>query len=273
MRDNLKDFVNANREAFDQREPSADLWNKIRPQVVPTVQERKIKPLWKWAGIAAAALLVGTVTFIAFDQHNGTAVEKRLAKVHPVAVEKEGSETKAIDVEMPVVATETQKILVPIKAIAGVKSKGKQSLRENVLEADHHEIGGGMDYVLMLQDSSSASTRLSAVLALKEGGRLDRNSVGALEKTAVSDQSSNVRMAAIETILNELSPEERQQKVQDFFVEQNDPTLQMELMQMMAQQDDPTMKATTKDKLNEIVEDPFTLKFVKEQAYAVLLNQ
>ncbi len=80
-------------------------------------------------------------------------------------------------------------------------------------------------------------------------------------------------MAAIETILNGLSPEERQQKVQDFFVEQNDPTLQMELMQMMAQQADPTMKATTKEKLNEIVEDPFTLKFVKEQAYAVLLNQ
>ncbi len=56
-------------------------------------------------------------------------------------------------------------------------------------------------------------------------------------------------------------------------MEQNDPTLQMELMQMMAQQADPTMKATTKEKLNEIVEDPFTLKFVKEQAYAVLLNQ
>lgn len=273
MRDNLKDFVNANREAFDQREPSADLWNKIRPQVVPPVQERKIKPLWKWASIAAAALLVGTATFIAFDQHNGTEVEKRIAEVHPVTVEKKDSETNAIDRKIPSVATEVQKTLVPIKAIAGIKSKGKQSRRENVLETDHHEIGGGIDYVQMLQDSSSASTRLSAVLALKEGGTLDRNSMGALEKTAVSDQNSNVRMAAIETILNGLSPEVRQQKVQDFFVEQNDPTLQMELMQMMAQQDDPRMKATTKDKLNEIVEDPFTLKFVKEQAYAVLLNQ
>ncbi|WP_312350847.1 hypothetical protein, partial [Sphingobacterium multivorum] len=76
MRDNLKDFVNANREAFDQREPSADLWNKIRPQVVPTVQERKIKPLWKWASIAAAALLVGTATFIAFNQQREIEVEK-----------------------------------------------------------------------------------------------------------------------------------------------------------------------------------------------------
>ena len=44
MRDNLKDFVNANRDAFDHKEPPADLWNKIKPQVVPQVKERKIKP-------------------------------------------------------------------------------------------------------------------------------------------------------------------------------------------------------------------------------------
>ncbi|HAL52130.1 hypothetical protein [Sphingobacterium multivorum] len=274
MRDNLKDFVNANREAFDQREPSADLWNKIRPQVVPTVQERKIKPLWKWASIAAAALLVWTATFIAFDQHHELAVEKPVVAVHPVTVQKSTGDTN-VDHHAGLmdIVSDSQKNSARVNAIAGVEGKGKQLAKVSVSEAAHHEKEGRMDYVQMLQDSSSASTRLSAVLAMKDGGKLDRNSVGALEKTAVSDQSSNVRMAAIETILSGLSPEERQQKVQDFFVEQNDPTLQMELMQMMAQQEDPTMKATTKEKLNEIVEDPFTLKFVKEQAYAVLLNQ
>ncbi|MNX91627.1 hypothetical protein D3C86_1237180 [compost metagenome] len=80
-------------------------------------------------------------------------------------------------------------------------------------------------------------------------------------------------MAAIETLLDGMTPEVRQQKVQDFFVAQNDPTLQVELMQMIAQRDEPEIKNSTKDKLNAIVEDPFTLKFVKEQAYAVLLHQ
>ncbi|WP_257092238.1 hypothetical protein [Sphingobacterium sp. E70] len=42
---------------------------------------------------------------------------------------------------------------------------------------------------------------------------------------------------------------------------------------MIAQRDEPEIKNSTKDKLNAIVEDPFTLKFVKEQAYAVLLHQ
>ncbi len=273
MRDNLKDFVNANREAFDQREPSADLWNKIRPQVVPTVQERKIKPYWKWASIAAAALLVGTATFIAFNQQREIEVEKPVAAVHPITVPEKEDNAKAVDAEVMGIHTGSQEASAPVKAIAGIESKRKQLAKVSVSEAAHREKEEKMDYVQMLQDSSSASTRLSAVLAMKDGGSLDGNSRGALEKTAVSDQSSNVRMAAIETILNGLSPEERQQKVQDFFVEQNDPTLQMELMQMMAQQADPTMKATTKEKLNEIVEDPFTLKFVKEQAYAVLLNQ
>ncbi|WP_343567704.1 hypothetical protein [Sphingobacterium sp.] len=273
MRDNLKDFVNANREAFDQREPSADLWNKIRPQVVPPVQERKIKPLWKWASIAAAALLVGTATFIVFNQQRDIEVEKPVAAVHPITVPEKENNAKAVDAEVMRIHTGSQEASAPVKAIAGIESKGKQLAKVSVSETAHREMEEKMDYVQMLQDSSSASTRLSAVLAMKDGGKLDRNSVGALEKTAVSDQSSNVRMAAIETILGGLSPEERQQKVQDFFVEQNDPILQMELMQMMAQQEDPTMKATTKEKLNEIVEDPFTLKFVKEQAYAVLLNQ
>jgi hypothetical protein len=273
MRDNLKDFVNANREAFDQREPSADLWNKIRPQVVPTVQERKIKPLWKWASIAAAALVVGTATFIAFNQQHELVVEKPVAAAHPVTVQKSGGDTNADHTGVMDIVSDSQKNSAHVNVIAGIEGKGKQLAKISVFESAHREMEEKVDYVQMLQDSSSASTRLSAVLAMKDGGSLDRNSMGALEKTAVSDQSSNVRMAAIETILSGLSPEERQQKVQDFFVEQNDPTLQMELMQMMAQQEDPTMKATTKEKLNEIVEDPFTLKFVKEQAYAVLLNQ
>ncbi len=273
MRDNLKDFVNANRESFDRREPSADLWNKIRPQVVPPVQERKIKPLWKWASVAAVVFLVGTATFIAFDQHNGIEVEKRIVAVHPDAVRENESDKKADNAIVVSADTDNSPKLNPSMAIAGRQTRRKQSAPANVMNTGFGKMQEKIDYVEMLQDSSSASARLSAVLALKDEGSLDRNSLGALERTAVSDQSSNVRIAAIETILSRLSQEERQQKVQDFFVVQNDPTLQMELMQMMVQQDDSKMKATTKDKLNEIVEDPFTLKFVKEQAYAVLLNQ
>lgn len=273
MRDNLKDFVNANREEFDQREPSADLWNKIRPQVVPQVSESKIRPLWKWASIAAATLLVGTVTFIAFEQSDRQDQQEKVELTNGV---NKKDRLRAIAPEVRDLPAESTKPLLSVKTIAShdvkVKRFGKKPAI-NDLEGKYMVENSKPDYVQMLQDSSSASTRLSGVLALKNVGSLDQKSFGALEHAAVSDQNSNVRIAAIETILNGLSPEARQQKVQDFFVAQSDPTVQMELMQLMAQQDEPTIKATTKDKLNQIVEDPFTLKFVKEQAYAVLLNQ
>jgi hypothetical protein len=126
MRDNLKDFVNANREAFDQREPSADLWNKIRPQVVPTVQERKIKPLWKWASIAAAALVVGTATFIAFDQQHELVVEKPVAAAHPVTVQKSDGDTNAGHTGVMDIVSDSQKNSAQVNAIAGIEGKGKQ---------------------------------------------------------------------------------------------------------------------------------------------------
>ncbi|ULT26617.1 HEAT repeat domain-containing protein [Sphingobacterium sp. E70] len=72
------------------------------------------------------------------------------------------------------------------------------------------------DYMQMLQDSVWASTRLAAVLALQKQGNLKKDAAQALEKIAVSDESSNVRMAAIETLLDGMTPEVRQQKVQDF---------------------------------------------------------
>lgn len=273
MRDNLKDFVNTNRDAFDHKEPSADLWNKIRPQVVPPVQEKKIKPLWRWASIAAATLLVGAAAFVIFNQEKKDDHMGRVADLKSVPVQKE---------PVDILRSSQQEVVVdagqkePIRSIQTMTSTQKMHRAVNKtvqkVTVDKKE-GLEKDYMQMLQDSVWASTRLAAVLALQKQGNLKKDAAQALEKIAVSDESSNVRMAAIETLLDGMTPEVRQQKVQDFFVAQNDPTLQVELMQMIAQRDEPEIKNSTKDKLNAIVEDPFTLKFVKEQAYAVLLHQ
>ncbi|RKO72392.1 hypothetical protein D7322_06195 [Sphingobacterium puteale] len=272
MRDNLKDFVNANRDAFDHREPSADLWNKIKPQVVPPVQEKRIKPLWRWASIAAATLLVGTTTLLIFNQKEDHAT--KVAEGRPVSVQKDALETmtpaqQGVSVEIerkePVRIIQTMPNVQKINRVA--KVKGQKAVQDKGLSVKKQ------DYMEMLQDSTWASTRLAAILGLQKQGGLNDDETRVLEKMAVSDESSNVRMAAIETLLEGMTPEARQQKVQDFFVAQNDPTLQVELMQMIGQRDELEMKNSTKDKLNAIVEDPFTLKFVKEQAYAVLLHQ
>jgi len=274
MRDNLKDFVNANRDAFDQKEPSADLWNKIKPQVVPQVQEKKIKPLWRWASIAAAILLVGTATLLVFNQNGGSDHTAKVTNIKPVTVQKEpevmekSTQREAsvkVEKEKPIRTIQT--MIANQEIIRVAKTEVPKAIKNKNLKEKKQ------DYIEMLQDSIRASTRLAAVLGLQKQGSLNEDATLALEKIAVSDESSNVRMAAIETLLDRMTPEARQQKVQDFFVAQNDPTLQVELMQMIGQKDELEMKNSTKDKLNAIVEDPFTLKFVKEQAYAVLLHQ
>src|SRR5690606_41750880 len=94
MRDNLKDFVNANRDAFDRREPSADLWNKIRPQVVPEVQKKKIRPLWRWASIAAASILIGAVAFLIFSQQKADTAQ--VADLSTVQIKQKEGVTKPL---------------------------------------------------------------------------------------------------------------------------------------------------------------------------------
>ncbi|MEZ0454318.1 hypothetical protein ACR78Z_11590 [Sphingobacterium thalpophilum] len=270
MRDNLKDFVNANRDAFDHREPSADLWNKIRPQVVPEVQEKKIRPLWRWASIAAASVLTGAVAFWIFSQQKADTAQ--VADLNTVQIKQKDVVTKPSQQQVDEVTEKNelrwsmQTMTSRAKVQLAANRKRQRADKEQALDL-HKD-----DYVQMLQDSSSASTRLGAVLALQKQGHLNEHAVHELEKMAVSDASSNVRMAAIETLLGSIAPEERQQKVQDFFVAQNDPTMQVELMQMIAETD-PEIKSSTKEKLNAIVDDPLALKFVKEQAYAVLLSQ
>lgn len=274
MRDNLKDFVNANRDAFDHKEPSADLWNKIKPQVVPQVQEKKIKPLWRWASIAAAILLVGTATLLVFNQNGGSDYTAKVANITPVTVQKEAKiMEKSAEQEVAVEIEKENPIRTIQTMVAGQRTNrvAKREVQKAVKDKNLKE--KKQVYIEMLQDSIRSSTRLAAVLGLQKQGSLNEDATQALEKIAVSDESSNVRMAAIETLLDGMTPEARQQKVQDFFVAQNDPTLQVELMQMIGQRDELEMKNSTKDKLNAIVEDPFTLKFVKEQAYAVLLHQ
>ena len=274
MRDNLKDFVNANRDAFDQKEPSADLWNKIKPQVVPQVQEKKIIPLWRWASIAAAILLMGTATLLVFNQNGGSDHTAKVTNIKPVTVQKEPEVMEkstpreaSVKVEKEKPIRTIQTMIANQEIIRVAKTEVPKAIKDKNLKEKKQ------DYIEMLQDSIRASTRLAAVLGLQKQGSLNEDATLALEKIAVSDESSNVRMAAIETLLDRMTPEARQQKVQDFFVAQNDPTLQVELMQMIGQKDELEMKNSTKDKLNAIVEDPFTLKFVKEQAYAVLLHQ
>src|SRR5690606_29790160 len=161
MRDNLKDFVNANRDAFDQKVPSADLWNKIKRQVVTQVQEKKIIPLWRWASIAAAILLMGTATLLVFNQNGGSDHTAKVANIKPVTVQKEtevmekSTQREAsvkVEKEKPIRTIQTMIANQEINRVA--KTEVPKAVKDKNLKEKKQ------DYIEMLQDSIRASTRL-----------------------------------------------------------------------------------------------------------------
>jgi len=69
MSKRLEDFIKANKEGFDELEPSADLWDKIEKQLPPEILkkiEKKTFSLGFVLRVAAAVIIVMGVSFMIF---------------------------------------------------------------------------------------------------------------------------------------------------------------------------------------------------------------
>ncbi len=74
MSNELKKFIRDNREAFDDKEPSAMLWGRIESNLVAGPEKRSIiRPLYKWAMGAAAMLVIAASVY--FFVVNGKPAE------------------------------------------------------------------------------------------------------------------------------------------------------------------------------------------------------
>ncbi len=59
MSDRLEDFIKANRDALDDLKTPDRVWGRVEAKITPTVR------IWKWTAIAASALLLIAVGYIA----------------------------------------------------------------------------------------------------------------------------------------------------------------------------------------------------------------
>ncbi|NNE30499.1 MAG: hypothetical protein HKN16_12745 [Saprospiraceae bacterium] len=88
MNDRLEKFISENREAFDDKMPSRELWDKIESQLPREAKVRKFN--WRSLSIAATfLLLVGLVGFFAFQSGKQQGVAMTLAEVSPEYAEAE----------------------------------------------------------------------------------------------------------------------------------------------------------------------------------------
>ncbi|MEJ5995325.1 hypothetical protein WG904_12940 [Pedobacter sp. Du54] len=248
MNDPLKKYVQEHRDDFDTLEPSADILFKLKKELNQGPKEKtgmmRLIVNQKWL-VAASVLLILSITyyFITNDNHQSIKTPQIVKNVTP-------NRSEAVINE----AVEMNKITPKI----AVKKHKKQPKGIDMLSAYHD-----------LTDSTSASTRLAAILKIQKSNKISYDVIDKMTATLNHDSNSNVRLAA----LNLMSKYAHDSYVNNAFMlslsNQKDPLLQLGLMELLKQTDNPKLD----DKLYALATDPTTLSEVKDQAYFILLNQ
>lgn len=82
MKDSMKDFIQQNKEAFDQHEPSPGLWEKIEGQKIKPIRMVSLASVLRVA--AVAVILIGTGIFFLLQEDPTVEVAEEPQKEEPV---------------------------------------------------------------------------------------------------------------------------------------------------------------------------------------------
>lgn len=275
MNDSLKKHIDKNREAFQNKEPSAELWKRIQAEI-PKKEEKTlvIEQPKKWRiqnwSIAASALVllsVGGYFFLKNDQVNSPKTievvkEKQVKKVeeiqpeivHPIDTNTEKNE-KEIQFVRITKEKKVEKIVQPKEEVIGIY----ENLKNEILSS--------------LNDQESTSNRINAIAKIADLPSIDHNLKKSLYNLALNDNNTIVRLNALEALASKLPKSDVSKELTDIFMKQDDPMVQMELIGMIAHINNDQIDLKLTNKLQEMVLDPTTKPFVKDEAYAVLFRK
>lgn len=254
MNDPLKKYIQDNRDDFDNLEPSADILFKLKKELKNIPKEKKgiihLMVSYKWM-VAASILITMSITYSLFTNNT------KNQSINPQQVTKNTSSNISNESKKEVSIKDAIDVIRTAPKTVNRKYK-KQAKSFNMLAAYQD-----------LTDSSSASTRLDAILRIQKSTIINYDIIDKLAKTLNHDSNSNVRLAA----LNLMSKYAQDSYVANAFMlslnYQNDPTVQLGLIELLSQTNNPKLD----DKLYALATDPNTFSAVKDQAYFVLLNQ
>ncbi len=254
MSDPLKKYIQDNRDEFDNLEPSRDILFKIKGELKSQPKEKKgilsLIVSHKWMA-AASVLIIMTLTYIFIT--NTKLPEQQLVKTDVPQNPKE-----------QVLVQDKENIEVK-EANRALHTKVRKWQKRDNKQPQINLLAAYRD----LTDSTSASTRLAAILNIQKSTVISYDIIDKLSHTLNHDSNSNVRLAA----LNLMSKYAQDSYVNNVFMlslsNQKDPLLQLGLMELLQQTNNPKLD----DKLYALANDPMTLAEVKDQAYLILINQ
>lgn len=279
MKDQLKKYIQDHREEFDMLEVPEDTFDKIMSRLnEPAVSVEKTIPLFSWKKWTVAASIAVIFSIGSYTLWNQKESERTRIAVH----EKLKENGSTVDVLNQKNDLETVKIDTVVqqntgKAFTKNNSDDSQKIVEtkSLAQNDNLESESNFDELKALElinNQHSASSRLRGIDLLKSFSASDEKIINILSEKALSDENTNVRLAAVEALSVHIENTEVSKNIRQIFLNQDDPIVQKELIAILTEKNPSQLNREVNAKLKELTLDPTTAVFVKDEAYAVLMR-
>jgi len=279
MKDSLKKYIEDHREEFDTLEVPEDMFDKIMSKLnEPAISEKTI-PLFTWKKWIAAASIVIIFSVGSFALWNQNENEKST-----IAIQEK---TKTVDENLveiikPKNEVKTAKIMTTKQENSPKvfeKNNSNHSKRiaetKNLVQDNNSANEYGLENAKALElmaDEYSASSRLEGISLINNFSPSDEKLIAILSEKALSDENTNVRLAAVEALSTHIENTTVRDHIREIFLNQDDPFVQKELIAILAQKNPSKLNSEVSAKLRELTLNPTTAVFVKDEAYAVLMK-
>lgn len=274
MKDSLKKYIQDHREEFDTLEVPEDTFDKIMLRLnEAAVSEEKIVPLFswkKWSAAASVAIIFSVGLYAFWNQNEG---ERTSVATHERLKEDESK----VDILNQKNDLETVIQQNTGKAFTKNNANHSQKIVETKSLAQNDDLEGESNFdelkaLELINDQHSASSRLRGIDLLKSFSASDEKIINILSEKALSDENTNVRLAAVEALSVHIENTEVSKNIRQIFLNQDDPIVQKELIAILTEKDPFQLNREVNAKLKELTLDPTTAVFVKDEAYAVLMR-
>jgi len=260
MNDPLQRFMDSHSKDVDDLEPSSDIFLRVKEELKesnPRKERRNVKLAFakRWMAAASVLLLLFAGYLVLNEGNERTEV---VQKVKAAKANKNNTE-QSIDKKniYPDMGKRTDEAVV----VKGYPKKDLTTPTKKVIDME----GVYRD----LQDSTSSSTRLSAVLKIRRTANLNYDMVDRLATTLANDDNSNVRLAVL-SVLGQYTDDGYVCKVLvESLNTQKDPNAQLGLIELLSR----TESMVLDNSLYALLNDPNTITAVRDHANLVLLSQ
>ena len=280
MKDSLKKYINDHRDEFDNLEVPDELFDNIMSKLdssTPSVEKkRSIFLLKTWAIAASVAVILSLGIFNLWQEKEIDktvfATKQTQKKEDEVltntSIVQEESETSIIENK---IQKNTSKVLAYNNSDYPKQSIDNQNSipNYNIEDENHSDRANAIE---LMNNQFSASSRLQGIALVKRFSDYDSKIIELLSEKAISDENTNVRLAAVSALEIQHQNPAVTERIQQIFVQQNDPMVQKELISFLAEKPSSELSPEVNTKLLALAQDPTTVDFVKDEAYAVLMK-